>query len=183
MKHVKELAEIIVEQGKVIDELGRDFSIVIKQRDDSLRDLKSASEKFHEAEQSIARLQESNNALAAENNKRQEREQSLVSGNESLRQLNAELTNRFQALQQGSVDLSNRVAGLEAENAVLADQEAVLQLQNNDIRDEIKAHVITADNLRDRIANAVEYLRLTDLAPTSDSIANAINILQPKAPQ
>lgn len=151
MKHVKELAEIIVEQGLMMEALQRDIGEVVKQRDEHKYNENTISVQLSEAEQSVARLQESNNALAAENNKRQEREQSLTSDNESLRQFNAELTNRFQALQQGNVDLSNKVAALETENATLADQAAVLQLQNDELRDEIKVHVITAANLRDRI--------------------------------
>lgn len=183
MIYVKELAEIIVEQGLMMEALQKDISEVVKQRDEHKYNENTIGVQLSEAEQSIARLQESNNALAADNNRRQETEQMLNASLDKLVKQNTELTNRFQALQQGNVDLSNKVAELETENAVLADQAAVLQLQNDDLRDEIKAHVITADNLRDRITDAVEYLRLTDLAPTSDSVANAINILQPKGPQ
>ena len=154
MKHVKELAEIIVEQGLMIEALQRDISEIVKQRDERIKHADDLADQLLDRTLETQRLQESNNALAAENNRRQEREQSLASANESLRQYNAELTNRFQALQQGNVDLSNKVAAMETENATLADQAAVLQLQNNDLRDEIKAHVITRDNLCDRIDSA-----------------------------
>lgn len=186
MKHVKELAEIIVEQGRMIEDLEQDYSLACKQRDEHRRNEAERGIQLSEAQQLVKRLQESNSALAADNNRRQEREQSLASDNESLRQFNTELTNRFQALQQGNVDLSNKVAELETENAVLADREAVLQLQNNDLRDEIKAHVITADNLRDRISNTIAFLSLPEspvATPLSEYNAQIIDMLQPKAQQ
>ena len=158
MKHVKELAaklfETLLEQCQEIHSLEHG----IADRDAFIKDIEARYEDHKQAllisDDLTRRLQESNNALAAENNKRQEIEQMLNASLDKLAQQNTELTNRFQALQQGSVDLSNKVAELETENAVLADRAAVLQLQNNDLRDEIKAHVITRDNLCDRIDSA-----------------------------
>lgn len=156
MKHVKELAEIIVEQGRMIDDLDSDLMATLKQRDDHRRNEAERGIQLSEAQQLVKRLQESNNALAADNNRRQETEQMLNASFDKLAQQNTELTNRFQALQQGNVDLSNKVAELETENAVLADQAAVLQLQNDDLRDEIKAHVITADKYNAQIIDMLQ---------------------------
>lgn len=166
MKHVKELAEIIVEQGRFIEDLDQDFKTVLKQRDDLLRSEKVTAEKFYEAEQSIARLQESNNALAADNNKRQEIEQMLNSSLDKLVQQNAELTNRFQALQQGNVDLSNKVAELELK---ASDSKLELQWMTRD-RDYLS-----------EIINGV-VAKLSDPTNTSGN-REIIEMLQPKGPQ
>jgi len=183
MIYVKELAEIIVKQGLMMEALQRDISEVVKQRDESALRITDFEDRLLKDALEFERLQQSNNALAADNNRRQEIEQMLNASLDKLVQQNAELTNRFQALQQGNVDLSNKVAELETENAVLADQAAVLQLQNNDLRDEIKAHVITADNLRDRI-NAGRAVLLSNRNDINQTWVDDVDtILQPKAQQ